>query len=224
MAKESSVRLDICAMVEGTFISVRNYLYRLMYVIIGGCIMWCFRDAPHYFAYVTTLNIQSSPMLTPEFLLRGSTGRCLRARTMASFSVGISVPVHSPVDTYNIVIKTNTHTIFSEWVVHWAEQLLSATETVNYVSFLILVINQLKVQLFIISLLYASTCFEHYVLIIRRSWIPTSSVSTCARDGHLQVWWYQMLYNIILTSWWWAQHCSKHVEAYNKLIITQFVH
>jgi len=26
----------------------------------------------------------------------------------------------------------------------------------------------------------------------------------CARDGHLQVWWYQMLYNTILTSWWWA--------------------
>jgi len=24
------------------------------------------------------------------------------------------------------------------------------------------------------------------------------------RDGHLQVWWYQMLYNTVLTSWWWA--------------------
>jgi len=30
------------------------------------------------------------------------------------------------------------------------------------------------------------------------------------------VWWYQMLYDTILTSWWWAQQCSKHVEAYNK--------
>jgi len=31
--------------------------------------------------------------------------------------------------------------------------------------------------------------------------------------------------NTILTSWWWAQQCSKHVEAYNKLIIRQeFVH
>ena len=28
--------------------------------------------------------------------------------------------------------------------------------------------------------------------------------STCATDGHLQAWWYQMLYNTILTSWWWA--------------------
>jgi len=27
---------------------------------------------------------------------------------------------------------------------------------------------------------------------------------TYARDGHLQVWWYQRLYNTILTSWWWA--------------------
>jgi len=24
------------------------------------------------------------------------------------------------------------------------------------------------------------------------------------QDGHLQVWWHQMLYNTILTSWWWA--------------------
>jgi len=29
----------------------------------------------------------------------------------------------------------------------------------------------------------------------------------------------------ILTSWWWAQQCLKHVDAYNKLIIKQeFVH
>jgi len=39
------------------------------------------------------------------------------------------------------------------------------------------------------------------------------------------VWWYQMLYNTILISWWWAQQCSKHVEACNKLIIKlDFVH
>jgi len=31
-----------------------------------------------------------------------------------------------------------------------------------------------------------------------------SPLSTCAPEGHLQVWWYQMLYNTILTSWWWA--------------------
>jgi len=45
--------------------------------------------------------------------------------------------------------------------------------------------------------------------------------STCAPDGHLQVWWYQMLYNTVLTSWWWTQQCSKHVQAYNKVIIKQ---
>ena len=32
------------------------------------------------------------------------------------------------------------------------------------------------------------------------------------------VWWYQMLCDTILTSWWWAQLCSKHVEVYNKLM------
>jgi len=58
------------------------------------------------------------------------------------------------------------------------------------------------------------------VLIIRRSkfYYTASGIVTlcrwpsgaqverrfCARDGHLQVWWYQMLYNTILTSWWWA--------------------
>ena len=84
----------------------------------------------------------------------------------------------------------------------------------------------------IISLLYASTCFEHYVLIIRRSKLYytasgiitpvgghpvhrlradwTSPLSTCAWDGHLQVWWYQMLYNTILTSWWWA-HSARNM-------------
>jgi len=58
------------------------------------------------------------------------------------------------------------------------------------------------------SLLYASTCFEHYVLIIRRSKLyytasgitpvggrPVHSLKEeCATDGHLQVWWYLMLY------------------------------
>ena len=37
-----------------------------------------------------------------------------------------------------------------------------------------------------------------------------------AQDGHLQVWRYQILYNTVLTSWWWSQQWSKHVEAYNK--------
>jgi len=45
------------------------------------------------------------------------------------------------------------------------------------------------------------------------------------RTATYRVWRYQMLYNTILTSWWWAQQCSKHVEKYNKLIIKQeFVH
>jgi len=44
--------------------------------------------------------------------------------------------------------------------------------------------------------------------------------STCAPEGHLQ-----MLYKTFLTSWWWAQQWSKHVDEYNKIIIKQeFVH
>ena len=47
---------------------------------------------------------------------------------------------------------------------------------------------------------------------LREDWLectPTSPLSTCAPDGHLQVWWYQMLYNTILTSLWWAHSALK---------------
>jgi len=39
--------------------------------------------------------------------------------------------------------------------------------------------------------------------------------STCTPDSHLQRALYQMLYEYNLTSWWWAQCGSKHVEDYN---------
>jgi len=78
-------------------------------------------------------------------------------------------------------------------------------------------------QNFIIEHLVSShTVGEHPVHSLREDWlecIPISPVSKFAPDGHLQVWWNQMLYNKILTSWWWAQQCSKHVEAHNKLTI-----
>jgi len=35
-----------------------------------------------------------------------------------------------------------------------------------------------------------------------------------ALDSHLQVWWYQMLYNTILTSWWWA-HSARNMQRHN---------
>jgi len=38
----------------------------------------------------------------------------------------------------------------------------------------------------------------------------TNLLSTCAPDGHLQVWRYQMLYNTILTSWWWV-HSARNM-------------
>ena len=59
------------------------------------------------------------------------------------------------------------------------------THICNIGHVLILVINQLDAQIFffIISLLYASTCFEHYVLIIRRSklYYTASGVVTLCR-------------------------------------------
>jgi len=73
-----------------------------------------------------------------------------------------------------------------------------------------------------ISLLYACTCFEHYVLIIRMSKLYYTASGTITPVGGRPVhmlrrdWRYQMPYNTILTSWWWTQQCSKHVEECNK--------
>jgi len=49
---------------------------------------------------------------------------------------------------------------------------------------------------------------------LRQDWL-TSLLSTCAPDGHLQVWWYQVLYITILTSWWWA-HSARNM--YRRII------
>ena len=78
----------------------------------------------------------------------------------------------------------------------------------------ILVINQLDIQnfCFTISLFHVSTCFEHHVLIIRRSKLcyAASGIITpiggrpVHRTATYRVWWYRMLYNTILTSWWWT--------------------
>jgi len=38
----------------------------------------------------------------------------------------------------------------------------------------------------------------------------TSRWPSRAPDGHLQVWWYQMLYNTISTSWRWA-HSARNM-------------
>ena len=43
-----------------------------------------------------------------------------------------------------------------------------------------------------------------------------SPLWTCAPDSHLQVWRYQILYNTILTSWWWAH------DARNMLFVRLF--
>ena len=98
--------------------------------------------------------------------------------------------------------------------------------TVQHLSILIWVINQLDAQnLFygkFISCLYMfrAPCAHHQEvkIVLYSIWYhhtyrwPSGAqvergrgpLSTCTLNGHLQVWWYQMLYNTILTSWRWA--------------------
>jgi len=54
-----------------------------------------------------------------------------------------------------------------------------------------------EVKILLYSIWYRHTC----------RW---SSRAQVARDDHLQVWWYQTLYNTILTSWWWA-HSARNM-------------
>jgi len=97
---------------------------------------------------------------------------------------------------------------------------------------IILVINLINAEiLFYNNILfsYYCTCFEHYVLIIRKlklyytaSGIVTrveirpvqSPVSTCAPDHHLRLWWYQVLCDTTLTSRCWeysARNMYRHM-------------
>ena len=51
--------------------------------------------------------------------------------------------------------------------------------------------------------------------------LSDAQVQPVYRTAACRVWWCQMLCDAILTSWWWARLCSKHVEEHNKLIIKQ---
>ena len=53
-----------------------------------------------------------------------------------------------------------------------------------------------EVNIVLYSIWYRHTCWRP-----SGARVETGPLSTCAREGHLQVWRYQML----LTSWWWAQ-------------------
>ena len=92
---------------------------------------------------------------------------------------------------------------------------------------IILVINQLNAQNLVLYEVYYMPLHvsSTVVLIIRRSklYYTASGIITpvggrpvrrlreyCAPDGHLQVWRYQMLYNTILTPWWWA-HSARNM-------------
>jgi len=53
-----------------------------------------------------------------------------------------------------------------------------------------------EVKIVLCSIWYHETC----------RWPSGAQVET----GHQHLWWYQMLYNTILTSWWWA-HSARNV-------------
>ena len=147
-----------------------------------------------------------------------------------------------PANFGKIVFSRLRFSVYSHIFIQHPTQFLDVLLTVH-LSIFILVINRIDAQhvCFTISLFHASTCFEHHVFLIRRSELyytasgiitpiggrpvhrlrEESPLSACAPDGHLKVWWYQRPYNTILTSWWWAQQFSKHVQAWNKLIIKQ---
>jgi len=61
---------------------------------------------------------------------------------------------------------------------------------------------------FIIRLyMFRTLCARHQEvkIVLYSIWYHhTCRWASGARDGHLQVWWYQILYGTILTSWWWA--------------------
>jgi len=72
---------------------------------------------------------------------------------------------------------------------------------------------------FAMRLLYSSTCFEHYILIIRRLNYIVSKWPSGATDGHLLrvtipdgV---SIQFNLLLMN----VYCSKRVEDYNKRIV-----
>ena len=77
------------------------------------------------------------------------------------FKINIGVQVGQ-----NSVVRQDTHTHIYVCVYIY---IYTYTHTHTHVSTFILVINQLDAQNFTISLFHASTCFEHHVLIIRKS-------------------------------------------------------
>jgi len=51
--------------------------------------------------------------------------------------------------------------------------------------------------------------------------VSSHTVGGCPvhRTATYSVWCYKMMYITFFTFWWWAQHCSKHTDEYNKRII-----
>ena len=116
--------------------------------------------------------------------------------------------------------STNLVTWFNNFLFYFADR---ASQ------YIYLHINQPDALNFIMSLFRASTCFEHYVLIIRRPklYYTASGIVTLCRwpssaqveralsqpvhwTATYRVWRYQMLYNTILASWWWA-HSARNM-------------
>jgi hypothetical protein len=69
-------------------------------------------------------------------------------------------------------------------------------------------VHHQEVKIVLYSIWYRHTC--------RMAVRCAGRVRSVQGTATYTMWRYQMPYNTILTSWWWAQQCSKHVEAYNK--------
>jgi len=75
--------------------------------------------------------------------------------------------------------------------------------------------------------MFRALCAHHQevIIVLYSIWYRHTETSEWSNlilnHSIVSVWWYQMPYITILTSRWWAQKYSKHVEACNKFIIKQ---
>ena len=136
-----------------------------------------------------------------------SLDRRYRTRAWAQDQILLLLCSHVP-SHYNCADHHHHHYHIGDtaWIQHWPSQLRFSTPFCSLPSFYSCLLH------FFYGLL------QHYPTIYLTGSRPTlldcecpvhrlredCLLLTCARDGHLEVWRYQMLYNTILTSWWWA--------------------
>jgi len=108
---------------------------------------------------------------------------------------------------------------------HVSRIMCSSSGGQNCISIFISVINQLGAQnfCFTISLFHASTCFDHHVLIIRRSKLYYTSSGIITPVHGMATYSCDDTRGCVIQFWPLDDEhmCSKHVEAWNKLIVKQ---